>query len=136
MFYVPNPPGEYLRLKYGKEWMIPKKTGFEKEVLDLIPEAPLPGHAGRLKQFLIKHVVPWRTSRLRILNHKGEPVAGADVVVAGLGRSRTNRQGYARICLPYEDFYALVIRFGEHEEVLYEKKEMFLKTTFMLTTKL
>jgi hypothetical protein len=69
----------------------------------------------------------WHTSRLRILNHKGEPVAGADVVGAGLGRSRTNRQGYARIYLPYEDFYALVIRFGEHEEVLYEKKEMFFK---------
>ena len=86
-FYVPNPPDEYLRLKYGEEWMIPKKTGFEKDVLDLIPEAPLPGRAGRLKQFLIKHVMPWRTSRLRILNHKGEPVAGADVVVAGLGRA-------------------------------------------------
>ena len=99
-FYVPNPPDEYLRLKYGEEWMIPKKTGFEKDVLDLIPEAPLPGRAGRLKQFLIKHVMPWRTSRLRILNHKGEPVAGADVVVAGLGRSITNRQGYARIYLP------------------------------------
>ena len=127
-FYVPNPPDEYLRLKYGEEWIIPKKTGFEKDVLDLIPEAPLPGRAGRLKQFLIKHVMPWRTSRLRILNHKGEPVAGADVVVAGLGRSRTNRQGYARIYLPYEDFYALVIRFGEHEEVLYEEKMNTAKT--------
>jgi hypothetical protein len=127
-FYVPNPPDEYLRLKYGEEWMIPKKTGFEKDVLDLIPEAPLPGRAGRLKQFLIKHVMPWRTSRLRILNHKGEPVAGADVVVAGLGRSRTDRQGYARIYLPYEDFYALVIRFGEHEEVLYEEKMNTAKT--------
>ena len=41
-FYVPNPPDEYLRLKYGQEWMIPKKTGFEKDVLDLIPKAPLP----------------------------------------------------------------------------------------------
>ena len=127
-FYVPNPPDEYLRLKYGEEWVIPKKTGFEKDVIDLIPEAPLPGRAGRLKQFLIKHVMPWRTSRLRILNHKGEPVAGADVVVAGLGRSRTNRQGYARIYLPYEDFYALVIRFGEHEEVLYEEKMNTAKT--------
>ena len=127
-FYVPNPPDEYLRLKYGEEWVIPKKTGFEKDVIDLIPEAPLPGRAGRLKQFLIKHVMPWRTSRLRILNNKGEPVTGADVVVAGLGRSRTNRHGYARIYLPYEDFYALVIRFGEHEEVLYEEKMNTAKT--------
>jgi len=66
--------------------------------------------------------MPWRTSRLRILNHKGEPVSGAEVVVVGLGRTRTNRQGYARIYLPYEDFYALVIRFGKHEEILYEEK--------------
>ena len=127
-FNVPNPPEEYLLLKYGEEWVTPKKTGFEKDVLDLIPEAPLPGRAGRLKQFLIKHVMPWRTCRLRVLNHEGEPVAGADVVVAGLGRSRTNRQGYARIYLPYEDFYALVIRFGEHEEVLYEEKMTTAKT--------
>ena len=105
-FNVPNPPEEYLLLKYGEEWVTPKKTGFEKDVLDLIPEAPLPGLAGRLKQFLIKHVLPWRTCRLRVLNHVGEPVAGADVVVAGIGRSRTNGQGYARIYLPYEDFYA------------------------------
>ena len=121
-FNVPNPPEEYLRLKYGDEWVTPKKTGFEKDVLDLIPEAPLPGRAGRLKQFLIKHFMPWRTCRLRVLNHEGEPVAGADVVVASLGRSRTNRQGYASIYLPYEDFYALVVRFDEHEEVLYEER--------------
>ncbi len=127
-FYVPNPPDEYLRLKYGEEWMIPKKTGFEKDVLDLIPEAPLPGRAGRLEQFLIKHFMPWRISKLRILDHKRKPVSGADVVVAGLGRFRTNRQGYARIYLPSEDFYALIIRFGEHEEVLYEEKMAPAKT--------
>ncbi len=66
--------------------------------------------------------MPWRTSRLRILNHRGEPVSGAEVVVVGLGRSRTNRQGYTRFYLPYEDFYALVIRFDKHEEILYEEK--------------
>jgi len=127
-FNVPNPPEEYLLLKYGEEWGTPKKTGFEKDVMDLIPETPLPGRAGRLKQFLIKHVMPWRTCKLRVMNHEGEPVAGADVVVAGLGCSRTNRQGYACIYLPYEDFYALVIRFGEHEEVLYEEKITTAKT--------
>jgi len=121
-FNVPNPPEEYLLLKYGEEWVIPKKKGFEKDVLDLIPEAPLPGRAGRLKQLLIKYVMPWRTCRVCVLNNKGEPVAGADVVVAGLGRFRTNRQGYACIYLPCEDIYALVIRFDGHEEVLYEEK--------------
>lgn len=119
---VPNPPEEYLRLKYGEEWMIPKKTGFEKDVVDLVPEGPLPGRAGRLKQFLIKQLLPWRATGMRVLDLEGKPVAGAEVVVAGLGRSSTNRQGYAKLYLPYEDFYAIVVRFGNHEEVLYEEK--------------
>jgi hypothetical protein len=56
------------------------------------------------------------------------PTSVSNLVVAGLGRSRTNRQGYARIYLPYENFYALVIRFGENEEVLYEEKMTTTKT--------
>ena len=38
-FSVPNPPEEYLTLKYGPNWMIPKKTGFEAEIIDSIPES-------------------------------------------------------------------------------------------------
>ena len=121
-FLVPNPPEEYLRFKYGEEWMVPKKTGFEKDVVDLIPEGPALGRAGRLKQFLTRHVLPWRASRIRVLDLEGKPVAGAEVVVAGLGRSRTDGQGYAKLYLPYNDFYALVVRFANHEEVLYEEK--------------
>ncbi len=34
----------------------------------------------------------------------------------------------ARIYLPYEDFYALVIRFDEHEEGLYEERMSLAKT--------
>ena len=121
-FHVPNPPEEYLRFKYGEEWMVPKKTGFEKDVVDLIPEGPAPGRAGRLRQFVTKHLLPWSTSRIRVLDLEGKPVAGAEVVVAGLGRSRTDGQGYAKLYLPYNDFYALVVRFANHEEVLYEEK--------------
>jgi len=121
-FRAPNPPEEYLRFKYGEEWMVPKKTGFEKDVVDLIPQGPAPGRAGRLKQFLTKHLLPWRTSRLRVLDLEGKPISGAEVVVAGVGRSRTNRQGYAKLYIPYYDFYALVVRFANHEEVLYEER--------------
>ncbi len=120
--HVPNPPEEYLRTKYGEEWRIPKQAGFEKDVVGMIPETPAPGRAGRFRQLLSKTFLPWRTSRLRVFDQNGGPVAGAEVVVVGLGRSRTNRQGYARFYIPCDDDYALVVRFAGHEEVLYEEK--------------
>ena len=52
----------------------------------------------------------------------GYAVAGAEVVIAGLGHYRTNKRGYARFYLPQLEWYALVIRHGDHEEVLYEEK--------------
>ena len=121
-FLAPNPPEEYLRFKYGKDWKIPKQTGFEKDVVDLILEGPVLGRAGRLKRFLTKYLLPWRSIRIRALDLEGKPVAGAEVVVAGMDCSKTNSRGYAKLYLPYNDFFALIIRFANHEEVLYEEK--------------
>ena len=121
-FLVPNPPEEYLQFKYGPDWMTPKKTGYVKDVVQMIPEGPIPGYAGRLRQFLTTHILQWRAARLRVLDHEGESVSGAEVVVVGLGRSRTNKQGYAKIYLPQDWFYALIIRYDDHEEVLYEEQ--------------
>ena len=103
-FLVPNPPEEYLRLKYGSEWMVPKKAGvYEINVVEKIPGANLTG----------------RTSSLRVLDNDGRPVPEAEVVLVGGGRSRTDEQGYAEIILPGPDWYALVIRYPGHEQVLY-----------------
>ncbi len=122
-FNVPNPPEEYLRLKYGADWTVPKKAGqFEADVLAQIPERPAPGRAGTLRQFIIKHLRPWRATVIRVLDLDGRPVAGAEVVIAGASHEVTNRGGYARLYTPYHYYYALVIRFGNHEEVLYEEK--------------
>ena len=121
-FLVPNPPEEYLRIKYGPSWMTPKRREWVKDVVQMIPEAPLPGRPGKLRQLLISHVLRWRGVRLRVLDHGDNPVVGAEVVVAGLSQSKTNKQGYARFYLPYDDYYALVVRHGNHEEVLYEEK--------------
>jgi hypothetical protein len=103
-FLVPNPPEEYLSLKYGVEWMVPKKAGaYEIDVVDKIPGADLVGIA----------------SRLRVLDDEGRPVPGAEVVLVGGGRYKTDENGYAEIILPGADWYALIIRFQGHEQVLY-----------------
>ena len=59
---------------------------------------------------------------LRVLGEHGEPIADGEVAVAGLGRSRTDGNGDARCYVPREDVYALVVRAGGREEVLYEEQ--------------
>jgi hypothetical protein len=49
----------------------------------------------------------------------GEPVHGADIVLAGLKRSMSNKQGYDRFYLPAEDYYPFFVRYDGHEELLY-----------------
>ena len=120
-FLVPDPPEDYLRFKYGEDWMTPKETGYEKDVMEMIPESPLPGNAGRMRQFLSRHVLRWRACRLTVLDHEDRPVSDAEIVIAGLGLSKTNGQGCARFYLPSGDCYALVIRHDGHEEVLYQE---------------
>ena len=106
-FLVPNPPEEYLRLKYGAEWTVPKKAGdYEKDVVEKIPATKLIG----------------RPCSLRILDDEGHPVSEAEVVLVGGGTSFTNKQGYAQIILPGLNYYALIIRYPGHEQVLYEEE--------------
>ena len=120
-FLVPNPPEDYLRYKYGPDWGTPKQAGYEKDVLDNMPKGTVPGRAGKLSQFLAVHFFPSRTAKLLVLDQNDHPVPNACVLIAGLNRSRTNRQGYAKFYLPGSDTYAVAITVGEHEEVLYEE---------------
>ena len=118
-FLVPDPPEEYLRCKYGADWMTPKRTGYEKDILELVPESPLPAPS-RLSQS--SPIPESGDSRVRVLDHSGQPVSSAEVMVAGLGSYQTNEQGYAIIDVPRGDWYALIIKYGDHEEVLYQEK--------------
>lgn len=114
-FLVPNPPEEYLRLKYGPEWMTPKKPGgYEKDVLEMTLDTSPSDSRKRISQR--------GAGKLRVLDHENEPVFGAEVRIAGVGRSTTNKLGYAKFYLPADDWYALVIKYDNHEEVLFMEK--------------
>jgi len=103
-FLVPNPPEDYLRLKYGEEWMVPKKAGeYEKDVVEKIPDAGFVG----------------QPLRIRVVDREGGPVPDAEVVLVGSGRSRTDQAGYAELLLHGPDWCSLIIRYPGHEQVLY-----------------
>jgi len=125
-FNVPNPPEEYLRLKYGPEWMIPKRTGFEQDILDLIPDES--STSGKFMRFARRFLRRRNTGSLQVLDFDGVPAVGAEVVVAptavlsGLVRSTTGQDGRSSLDLPEAGSYVLKIRHGGHEEVLYSEK--------------
>ncbi len=128
-FYVPNPPEEYLRLKYGPEWMIPKQAGgYEQDVMNLMPEGSLAGNSGKIMTAVRKFLPKRYTGSLQVLDHEGKPVEGAEVgiaatsLVSGLERSRTDSDGITRFSLPDHAKYVLSISYGDHEEHLYMEK--------------
>ena len=136
-FLVPNPAEEYLRIKYGPDWMTPKRIGYEKDVVDNIQEGPAPRPLARLRRFLAGRLSPWKAARIRVLDDEGCPVHGADVRIVGVGRFRTDKRGYAKLYLhsgshysavpsmgmnDVGEIYALVVSYGDHEEVLYTEQ--------------
>ncbi|MFV1980463.1 MAG: LicD family protein [Rhodothermia bacterium] len=120
-YLVPSPPEDYLRYKYGPDWGTPKQAGYEKDVLDAMPQGSVPGRPGRLKQWLIVNFSAGQTASLLVLDRNDAPVANAKVRIAGLNRSTTNRNGYAKFYLPGSDAYAVTVTVNGSEEVLYEE---------------
>ena len=103
-FNVPNPPEEYLALKYGPNWKIPRRSGeYERDVVVKIPSADIEGSPC------------W----VRVLDEGGNPVEGAEVSLVGGGASSTDAQGYAEVIVPRAYWFALMITYPGHEEVLY-----------------
>ncbi len=125
-FLVPNPPEEYLRLKYGPEWMIPKRAGvFEQEVLDLMAKTTLRTTSDGIVGLANKLEPQRHTGSLKVLDLEGRPVEGAEVslaattVLTGLDRAKTNTDGYVYFSLPGEAGYVAAVQYGDHKEILY-----------------
>ena len=125
-FLVPNPPQEYLGLKYGPEWMIPKRAGgYEQEVLDLMAGATLPTNSQGILCLGNRLEPQWHTGRLKVLDREGRPVEGAEVslaattVLTGLDTSRTNTDGHVYFSLPGAAGYVVAVQYGDHKEILY-----------------
>jgi hypothetical protein len=116
-FLVPNPPEDYLSAKYGPNWMIPKSSGYEKDILAMIPDLPI-----QQRQSANGENSESSATRVRIFDQHGEPVKDALVRVARHGIFRTNEQGYAKFHLPEKNWYSLVINHSSHEEVLYQER--------------
>jgi len=119
-FYVPNPPEEYLRLKYGEDWQVPKRIGnFEEDVLNQVTDVPAYNGVEKLRQLIAKYLLYWRAGRIRVLDEGGKPISGAEVTVIGLGHFKTNKQGYVRFYVPKDDFHPLIVRFNDKKKINY-----------------
>ena len=95
---------EYLRLKYGSEWMIPKRPGqYEKDVIENVEQLQVTSDS----------------CIIQVLGIDGYPVQNARVTLAGGADSATNEAGETQIMLGGTSWYALMIRYPGHEQALY-----------------
>lgn len=137
-FFVPNPPEEYLRLKYGENWKTPRKRGdYEADVLKQVAEMPAPNSAGKFRQLIAKCFPSRNSSLIKVLDQNGNPVRDGEVVLVGLGRFKTNKQGCVRFHIPRADYHPLTIRFESYDETNYlQEIKPATSYTFQPKTKL
>ena len=119
-FFVPNPPEEYLRLKYGENWKTPKKHGdYEEDALKQVAAMPAPNSASKFRQLIAKYLPSRCLSLIKVLDQQGNPICGGEVVLVGLGCFKTNKQGCVRFYVPRADYHPLTIRFEDYKETNY-----------------
>ena len=122
LFLVPSPPEEYLTLKYGPDWRVPKKTGFEADIIDSIPESINLEAKYSIFTRILKFLFPGKYSiRITVLSADSQPIPMIEVAIAGVSRQTTDHDGCVQFDLSHEDYYAVDIGIGENREILYEE---------------
>ena len=120
-FYVPNPPEEYLTLKYGPNWRIPKRKGFEADIIDSIPESINLSKSSFLTR-VSKFLFPKKyLTRIQILSSDLQPLPNVEVTIVGFSKQVTDHNGNIMFKIADKGDYALDIGSGEAREILYEE---------------
>lgn len=105
-FLIPNPAEDYLRLRYGPDWRVPKEFGvFESTVLELTDQSIIPPEHRRTMSLNNRFVQSSHTGYLRVLDLDGLPVDQAQIgiasttVLAGLENANTDSDtGFSSTC--------------------------------------
>ena len=117
-FYIPNPPEEYLRLKYGDQWRTPKKHGvYEKDIIYKEIDNWTTSQEEKLGKSFGNVITDDQVCRIKVIDKNGEPINEADIIVIGLGSCKTNGDGYAKFYIPKANCYPIVIRYRDFEEI-------------------
>ena len=113
-YFVPNPPEDYLSAKYGPNWKIPKRSGYEKDILEMVKD-----FTNEVKSVSKETNSDSSITKIRILNENSKVVKDVFVRVVKLGVFKTDEGGYASFYLPEDNWYSLVINYKTYEEILY-----------------
>ena len=125
-FLVPNPPEDYLRLRYGPDWRIPKKFGeFESALLEMTKTSTIPVECRRTMSLNNCFVPSLHTGYLKVLDLDGLPVDQAQIGIVSttafteLESANTDSDGKVFFNLPVEGEYVVSIFYEDHQEILY-----------------
>ena len=128
-FLVPNPPEDYLRLRYGSDWRVPKEFGeFESAILEVTNQSIIPAAHRRTMSLDNRFVPSSHAGYLKVLDLDGLPVDQAQIGIAsttaltGLENANTDSDGRVFFNLPVKGSYVVSIVYDDHQEVLYGER--------------
>jgi hypothetical protein len=103
LFSVPNPPEEYLSIKYGLDWKTPKPVGYEHDALGSVPDPDDTHWYQKFGRRVAVRLSSKHRVRSDLRDPTGEPLAGATITIARASRRRTDATGHVTLYVPTPD---------------------------------